>query len=100
MSGALTVLSAVGSNTALRSIVSSTGILPSSLQSLLLGVQRSFGNKISGTIIPDVAIEETHSDRLTVTQHPISTGTPVSDHVYRQPAQVTMRCGWTNANPI
>lgn len=95
MSGALTVLSAVSSNSALRSIVSSTGILPSSLQTLLLGVQRKIG-----TIIPDVTIEESHSDRVNVTQHPIADGQHISDHVYRQPYQVTMRCGWTNANPI
>lgn len=53
-----------------------------------------------GTIIPDVTIEEHFEDRLQVTQHPRAQGSPMSDHAYLMPKQVTMRCGWTNANPI
>jgi len=53
-----------------------------------------------GTIIPDVTIEENHSDRLQVTQHPVARGSPISDHAFKLPATVTMRLGWTNANPI
>jgi hypothetical protein len=47
-----------------------------------------------GTIIPDVVIEETHSDRLQVTQHPIALGSPINDHAFRLPGTLTMRCGW------
>jgi hypothetical protein len=53
-----------------------------------------------GAIIPDVTIEEQHSDRLQVTQHPVARGSPVSDHAFKLPATVTMRMGWTNANPV
>ncbi len=57
------------------------------------------GRKID-TIIPDVTIEEHFTDRLTVTQHPVAKGTPVSDHAYLMPKAITMKCGWTNANLV
>jgi hypothetical protein len=53
-----------------------------------------------GTIMPDVTIEEHFVDVVSVTQHPIAQGTPVSDHAYRKPRQVTMKLGSTNANPV
>lgn len=52
------------------------------------------------TIVPDVTVEESHSDRLTVTQHPVAKGTPISDHAFKNPATITMRIGFTNANPV
>ena len=98
-----------------------SGLLGSALQggSVLVGLAQPFGSLISsalgpdnpiagllskprsiGTIIPDVTIEENFSDRVQVTQHPMATGAPINDHVYRLPRTITMRCGWTNAAPI
>ena len=51
-------------------------------------------------IVPDVTIDEHHSDGMEITSHPVSDNTPISDHAFMQPARVTMRCGWTNANPM
>jgi hypothetical protein len=73
-------------------------VLPSSLVSLIRQ-PRALGSGFSA-IIPDVTIEEHFVDRVTATQHPLATGTPVSDHVFRQPSEVTMRLGWTNAAPL
>jgi hypothetical protein len=56
-----------------------------------------FHNRNIGGIIADVTIEEQETHRLMVTQHPVATGTPVSDHAYMMPPTVTIRCGWTNA---
>lgn len=94
MSDAITAISAVAGNPAIQTLASALP-LPSQLQSVLFRSPRRIA-----TIIPDVVIEEDHSDRLTVTQHPVMTGVPISDHAYRMPYQVTMRCGWTNANAI
>jgi hypothetical protein len=95
MSGSLiNIGSALAGSSAVQSLISSTGlsnILPSGLSSILMRGQRKIA-----TIIPDVTIEENHADRVTVTQHPIADGMPVSDHVFRQPSTVTMRCGWSN----
>jgi len=88
MSGALLGISAAGgiATQALRA----TGLMPA-----MFGRTRKIG-----TIIPDVTIEESHSDRVTFTQHPVAVGSPVHDHAYRMPATVTMRLGFSNANVI
>jgi Dit-like phage tail protein len=95
MSGALLGLSAAG-GIATQAVSASgvLGMLPEPLAAFIRS-PRSIG-----TIIPDVTIEESHSDRMTVTQHPIADGSPISDHVYKLPATVVMRVGFTNANPI
>ena len=105
MSGALAAIGNLSQSPALRALASQSGVLsglPGGLSTLLIGNVRSIQSNASGgsTIIPDVTIEETHNHRVTVTQHPVSTSTPVSDHVYRQPYSFTARYGWTNANPV
>jgi hypothetical protein len=88
MSGALAAgsqLFSIGSQA-----LGATGLLPAFIRA-----PRSLG-----TIIPDVTIEEHHTDRMEITVHPVAQGTPISDHAYRQPCQVVMRLGWTNSNPV
>ncbi len=55
------------------------------------------GRSIGG-IIPDVTIEETHSDQLVVTKHPVEQGAEITDHAYKQGAEVTMMIGWSNSS--
>jgi hypothetical protein len=52
------------------------------------------GQRSIGTLLPDVAVEEIHHDESEITQHPVETGSPVSDHVYDQPATVEIRWFW------
>lgn len=52
-----------------------------------------------GGIDVDTAIEQTHSDRTTATRHPVQAGAPMTDHVYNEPAQLVLRCGWSNSHP-
>lgn len=47
-----------------------------------------------GTLIPDVAVEEIHHDESEITWHPVETGSPVSDHVFDNPATVEIRWFW------
>ena len=49
------------------------------------------------TIIPDVIVEETHTDEMTITQHPVETGAPISDHAFMNPVTVAMRLGWSDS---
>jgi len=88
MSGFVTGLATVGTFAA--PALSASGLMPAFIRQ-----PRSIG-----AIIPDVTIEEQHTDRIAITQHPIADGTPVSDHAYLMPPQVTMRIGFTNANPV
>jgi hypothetical protein len=46
----------------------------------------------------DVTIEERHEDALVITQHPVETGSNISDHAYKLPAKLTIRCGWSNSS--
>jgi hypothetical protein len=88
MSGSLLAVSSVaGIGT---QALSASGLMPA-----LIRAPRRIG-----TVIPDVTIEEDHSDRLTVTQHPIADGSPVSDHAYKMPGTITMRLGFSNSNVV
>jgi hypothetical protein len=88
MSGALLGISAVGGIA--QQAVSASGLLPAWIRA----------PRMIGTIIPDVTIEESHSDRLTVTQHPIVDGSPISDHAFKLPATIVMRVGFSNASVV
>lgn len=52
------------------------------------------GRNIGG-VIPDVVIDEQHEDTLTITDHPVEQGAPVTDHAYKNPAELSMRIGWS-----
>lgn len=50
-----------------------------------------------GTIIPDILIEEVNHDELEITQHPVERGSPITDHSYLRPVEVSLRVGWSNS---
>ena len=74
--------------------------LPYSLEALLLGRSRGITPEEGDAIIPDVVISETHDDDVTVTQHPVDTGAPISDHAFVQPAIVTCVFGWSDSSRL
>lgn len=41
----------------------------------------------------EVTIEEQHTDEVTITAHPVERGAPVTDHFYRNAAQLTVKVG-------
>ncbi len=59
------------------------------LESLILGPVRKIGD-----IQADVTILEHHHDSLTMTRHPVEKGANITDHAYKEPADLTIRCGW------
>ena len=54
------------------------------------------GRSIGG-IIPNVTIQETISDENTITQHPVQSGTPISDHVFANPVVYEAVVGWSDS---
>lgn len=50
-----------------------------------------------GNFVAQVTISEDHIDALEITQHPIEQGAVITDHAYKRPALVTIRCGWSNS---
>lgn len=55
------------------------------------------GKRLIGTILPEVTVEEMHTDRLMITDHPVEKGAAVSDHAFMLPYEVNMRVGWSNS---
>jgi hypothetical protein len=51
------------------------------------------GRSIGG-IIAQVTIDETETDELMITEHPVEQGAAISDHAYKRPSRVTIRAGW------
>lgn len=51
------------------------------------------GRSIAG-IIPNVVLEESHIDELTITNHPVEQGAAITDHAFKNPAQVTVHYGF------
>src|SRR4051812_48004469 len=99
---------------ALQTALAATGFIPGAIgrTELITRALTTIGTDVVilrrprfiGTIMVDVAIEEQQTDRIQLTQHPVAIaqqGQPgvISDHAYRMPRAVTMRCGWSN-NPL
>lgn len=49
--------------------------------------------------IPIMAtIRENISHSLQTTEHPVELGAAISDHSYREPAEISLECGWSNSS--
>jgi hypothetical protein len=51
-----------------------------------------------GPIQANVTVEESGDDELYITQHPVEQGATISDHAFKRPAEVLLRCGWSNSS--
>lgn len=73
------------------------------LQAVLIRPLRGFSfrnaavTERSDLFIPQVAIEEDHHDTMTITSHPVEFGSSISDHAFKQPAELTLKYGWSNS---
>lgn len=50
-----------------------------------------------GPIVANVTIEERHVDELDITDHPVERGATISDHAFKRPSEVVIRCAWSNS---
>lgn len=48
-------------------------------------------------LVAQAYVEEVHNDELEITEHPIEQGAAISDHAYKKPSEVVIRCGWSNS---
>ena len=78
-------------NTALGTVAASP--LTEIAGSLLLAGR---GRTIMG-LFADVTIEEKHKDELVITEHPTEVGSPMADHAYKEPPEVTIKVGWSES---
>lgn len=57
----------------------------------------SFPTRMIDTIIPDVTLTESSRDTLQITDHPVEIGAAISDHAFKRPAELEMRCGFSDS---
>lgn len=57
----------------------------------------SNANVLRNGIIAQATLDEVHHDELEITEHPIEMGAPIADHAFKRPAQVIIRCAWSNS---
>jgi len=50
-----------------------------------------------GQIYADVTVEENHRDEVIITQHPVEGGGVITDHAFKRPAELEIRCGFSNS---
>lgn len=69
------------------------------LSSLLLSPKRGFYDPNSGKLIlvPQATIEENHYDDMEITEHPVEQGANIADHAFLKPAELTIKCSWSNS---
>ncbi|WOE32185.1 MULTISPECIES: phage baseplate protein [unclassified Acinetobacter] len=79
---------------AISDVIGSTMASPitDTVGSLLVG-----GNRSVMGMFADVVVKETHKDEWIITEHPVEYGSPISDHVYKVPEEVTMEMGWSES---
>lgn len=53
-----------------------------------------------GLIVPSVVVSEKHNDTLEITEHPVETGAPVSNHAYKRPSEVVMEVGFAGGGSL
>lgn len=51
-----------------------------------------------GQIYADVTVEESHRDEVIITQHPVEGGGVITDHAFKRPAELEIRCGFSNSS--
>lgn len=50
-----------------------------------------------GTLMPHVTVREVGKDELVITEHPVETGAPITDHAFLRNAEIEMTVGWSDA---
>lgn len=50
-----------------------------------------------GPFVANVTMEEHHEDRIAITETPVEQGADITDHAYKRPARLAVRCGFSNS---
>ena len=51
-----------------------------------------------GDLEVETTLETTHTDILEATSHPVEAGASITDHSFKRPPELVLRCGWSNAS--
>ncbi len=72
-------------------VASSLGLIDD-VGALIQFTQRQFAG-----IVPDVVIEEIGNDQLRITDHPVEIGAAITDHAFKLPVELDMKCGFSDS---
>lgn len=61
--------------------------------------RRGFYPASGRELIAHATVEEVHTDDLEITDHPLERGAAISDHAFKRPAEVVVRCVFSNSPP-
>lgn len=51
-----------------------------------------------GSIQIDTTLEEVYEDVLEITEHPVERGANITDHSFKRPMELMLRCGWSDSS--
>lgn len=74
------------------------GALNTPIQQVLSNLISVVPKRRLGTITGYTTFEETGTDRLAVTRHPVEQGASITDHSYKQPAELVIDIGFSNSD--
>lgn len=63
-----------------------------------LGLIQISPKRYIGGLTAMATLEEKHTDELQITEHPIEQGANINDHAFKRPAEVVIRCGWSDSS--
>lgn len=63
------------------------------LEDILLSVP----NRGIANILPNVVVQESAQDELTITEHPVESGANITDHAFKNPALLSVTYGWSQS---
>ena len=75
-----------------------TGLVATSALDAIGGTLTVIPQGNIGGIDIQATLDERLEDTLEVTDQPVQSGASITDHSFVRPAQLTMRCGWSNAS--
>lgn len=65
--------------------------------SLLDFIQLTPRSSIGGIEI-QATLEEIHNSTVQITEHPVELGAEITDHAFKKPDEVVLRCAWSNSS--
>ena len=67
---------------------------------LLIRPRRGFFPQTDSPFVAHAVLEEVHNDEMEITEHPVEQGASITDHAFKRPAEVIIRCAWSNSPPV
>ena len=75
----------------------SLGIITAGAVGSVLAGQVQRPPRSIGPIVAQITESERHVDEIEITEHPVQQGAAIADHMFKKPAEVTLKVSWSNS---